>query len=64
MFEQDRFGRLFGFEVAGIGGRYFGKPDFSVRLNEKRRLDFHEARLIGSKLQCGIDAVRGAGLLR
>jgi hypothetical protein len=64
MLDQDRLGRLFGFEVACIGGRYFGKPDFGVRLNEKRRLNFHEARLIGPRLQCGVDLVREDGLLR
>ena len=38
MFGEDGFGGPFGFEVAGVGGRYFVEPNFGVRLDEIRRL--------------------------
>ena len=48
---QDGFGGLFGFEVAGVGGRYFGEPNLGVRLDEMRRLDLHEAMPVESRLR-------------
>ncbi len=48
---QERFGGFIGFEVAGVGGRYFGEPNLGVRLDEIRRLDLHAAMLVESRLR-------------
>ena len=51
VFDQDGFGGLFGLEVAGIGGRYFGEPNLGVWLDEIGRLDLHAAMLVESRLR-------------
>jgi hypothetical protein len=48
---QEGFDSFVGFEIAGVGGGYFGEPDFSVRLDEIGRLDLHEAVLVESRLR-------------
>jgi hypothetical protein len=48
---QNRFGSFIGLEVGGIGGRYPGEPYLGMRLDEIRRLYFHESRLVESRLR-------------
>jgi hypothetical protein len=51
VFSEEWFDSLVGFEAAGIGGRYFGEPNFGVRLDEIGRLNFHEAAVVESRLR-------------
>jgi hypothetical protein len=51
VFGEGRFGCVFGFEVARVGGRDFRQPYFGVRLNEIRRFNLHEARPARSRLR-------------
>ena len=48
---EDGFGSVLGLEAAGVGGGDFREPYFGVRLDEIRRLDFHEAMPDESRLR-------------
>ncbi len=43
MFGEGGLGGFLRLKIAGCRGRNFGEPDFGVRLDQIRRLNFHEA---------------------